>query len=159
LTIPWVAEHVPAILETWQLGVEHGNAVADVLFGDFNPSGKLPVTFPRTVGQVPIYYAHKNTGRPPSKDRFTSKYIDLPSTPLYPFGFGLSYTRLALSGLRMSSAKMGADGKLTVTVDVKNVGDLPGDEVVQLYVRNRVASVTRPVKELKGFRRVSLRPG
>jgi beta-glucosidase len=159
LTIPWAAEHVPAILETWHLGVEHGHAVADVLFGAFNPGGKLPVTFPRTVGQVPIYYGHKNTGRPPTKERYTSKYIDLPSTPLYPFGFGLSYTRFEFSGLRLGKARMGPKGELTVTVDVKNAGDRAGDEVVQLYVRNRVASVTRPVKELKGFRRVRLLPG
>jgi beta-glucosidase len=159
LTIPWAAQHVPAILMTWHLGVEHGPAVASVLFGDFNPSGRLPVTFPRSVGQVPIYYSHKNTGRPSGKDRYTSKYVDLESTPLYPFGFGLSYTPFAYSDLRVSAAKMDPQGKLTVTVAVKNAGDRAGDEVVQLYVRNRVASVTRPVKELKGFRRVTLRPG
>jgi beta-glucosidase len=159
LTIPWAAEHVPAILMTWHLGVEHGLAVASVLFGDFNPSGRLPVTFPRSVGQVPIYYSHKNTGRPPGKDRYTSKYVDLPSTPLYPFGFGLSYTRFAYSDLRLSAAKIDPQGRLTVTLAVKNAGDRAGDEVVQLYIRNRVASVTRPVKELKGFRRVTLQPG
>jgi beta-glucosidase len=159
LSVPWAAEHVPAILETWHLGVEHGRAVADVLFGDFNPGGKLPITFPRTVGQVPIYYNHKNTGRPPTAERYTSRYVDLPSTPLYPFGFGLSYTRFAYSNLRLSAAEVGPRDGLTVTVDVENAGGRPGDEVVQLYVRNRVADVTRPVKELKGFRRVTLRPG
>jgi beta-glucosidase len=150
---------VPAILETWHLGVEHGPAVASVLFGDFNPSGRLPVTFPRSVGQVPIYYSHKNTGRPSGTDRYTSKYVDLPSTPLYPFGFGLSYTRFTYSDLRLSAPKTDPQGQLTVTVAVTNAGDRAGDEVVQLYVRNPVASVTRPVKELKGFRRVTLRPG
>jgi beta-glucosidase len=159
LTIAWEAEHVPAILETWHLGVEHGNAVAGLLFGDFNPSGKLPVTFPRSVGQIPIYYSHKNTGRPPSPDRYTSKYVDLPSTPLYPFGFGLSYTRFDFSNLQLKPARIGPRGRLTITVDVKNVGGRAGDEIVQLYVHDRVAGVTRPVKELKGFQRVTLRPG
>jgi beta-glucosidase len=160
LTIPWAAGHVPAIVMTWHLGVEHGHATADVLFGDYSPSGKLPVTFPRTVGQVPIYYGHKNTGRPSNpKDRYTSKYIDLESTPLYPFGYGLSYTPFKFSNLRLSKAKVQLRRGLTVTAEVKNVGDRPGDEIVQLYVRNRVASVTRPVKELKGFRRVHLEPG
>jgi beta-glucosidase len=108
---------------------------------------------------VPIYYSHKNTGRPPGKDRYTSKYVDLPSTPLYPFGFGLSYTRFAYSDLRLSAATIDPQGRLTVTLAVQNAGDRAGDEVVQLYLRNRVASVTRPVKELKGFRRVTLKPG
>lgn len=159
LTINWIAEHVPAILETWQLGVEHGNALADVLFGDLNPGGKLPVTFPRSVGQIPMYYYHKNTGRPPTEDRYTSRYIDLPSTPLYPFGWGLSYTRFEISNLRLASERINPRERLHIRVDVKNVGDVAGDEVVQLYVRDNVASMTRPVKQLQGFERITLGPG
>lgn len=159
MSISWMAEHVPAILNTWHLGVECGNATADVLFGDVNPGGKLPATFPRTVGQVPIYYNHKNTGRPPTNDRFTSKYIDLPSTPLYPFGHGLSYTQFAYDNLRVSPEKTGPEGRVAVSVEVTNVGEREGDEVVQLYIRDLVASMTRPVKELKGFERITLQPG
>lgn len=159
LSIAWIAENVPAILEAWHPGVECGHAVADVLFGDVNPGGKLPVTFPRRVGQVPIHYAHKNTGRPPSDDRFTSKYIDLPSTPLYPFGWGLSYTQFVFDNLRVEPERVPSDGRVAVSVDVRNTGDRAGHEVVQLYVRDEVASMTRPVKQLRGFRRVALRPG
>ena len=160
LSIPWLDRNVPAILEAWYLGVQMGPAVADVLFGDYNPSGKLPVTFPRNVGQVPLYYNHKNTGRPPSeRERYTSKYIDVPWTPLYPFGHGLSYTTFTYSNLRLSRAQMRGTDSLTVQVDVKNTGDRAGDEVVQLYVRDDVASVTRPVRELRGFERISLRAG
>jgi beta-glucosidase len=134
--------------------------VADVLFGDVNPSGKLPVSFPRTVGQVPIYYNHKNTGRPPDpKEHYTSQYLDLPSTPLFPFGHGLSYTTFAYSDLQLSRKTMRASDSLTVRVRVTNTGQRAGDEVVQLYIRDVVASVTRAVKELRGFRRISLRPG
>ncbi|UCE07702.1 MAG: beta-glucosidase BglX, partial [bacterium] len=156
LTIPWIAEHVPAILETWFLGVQSGNAIADVIFGDFNPGGKLPVTFPRTVGQVPIYYNHKNTGRPPSNERYTSKYLDLPVTPLFPFGYGLSYTKFKYDDLRISIKENDNPVIVTVSVEVQNVGDRTGDEVVQLYIRDLVGSITRPVKELKGFRRITL---
>jgi beta-glucosidase len=160
LSIPWLDKNVPAILEAWYLGVQMGPAVADVLFGDYNPSGKLPVTFPRNVGQLPLYYNHKNTGRPPSeRERYTSKYIDVPWTPLYPFGHGLSYTTFTYSNLRLSRAQMRGTDSLTVQVDVKNTGDRAGDEVVQLYVRDDVASVTRPVRELRGFERISLRAG
>ncbi|WP_165223254.1 beta-glucosidase BglX [Aquisphaera insulae] len=160
LTIGWIADHVPAIVEAWLPGTEGGNALADVLFGDVNPGGKLPVTFPRTVGQVPIYYNALSTGRPAKADnRYTSKYIDLPSDPQFPFGYGLSYTRFELSSLTLSAKSIAPDGKLTVSVDVKNVGDRPGDEVVQLYLRDEVSSVARPVKELAGFRRVTLPPG
>lgn len=159
LAIPWLAEHAPAILETWFLGTETGHAVADILFGDVNPGGKLPVTFPRAVGQVPIYYNHKNTGRPPSDEKYTSKYLDLPSTPLYPFGHGLSYTTFEYGPPRLSRATMGALDTLTVSVDVTNRGERTGDEVVQLYVRDEVRSVTPPVMELKGFERVTLAPG
>jgi beta-glucosidase len=159
LAIPWLADNVPAILEAWYPGSEAGLAIADVLFGDYNPGGKLPVTFPRNVGQVPIYYNHKNTGRPPSEtERYTSKYIDVPWTPLYPFGHGLSYTTFAYDGLRLSASEIRATDSLTVTVTVRNTGDRAGDEVVQLYLRDDVASVTRPVKELKRFQRITLRP-
>ncbi len=159
LSIRWAAEHVPAIVEAWHPGVECGHAVADVLFGDVNPGGKLPVTFPRAVGQVPICYNHKNTGRPPSDDRFTSKYIDLPTTPLFPFGHGLSYTTFAFRDLTVTPEEIGPAGTVEVSVTVVNTGDRSGDEVAQLYIRDPVASVTRPVRELKGFRRISLKPG
>lgn len=160
LSVPWLAEHVPAIVESWYLGVEHGNAVADVLFGAVNPSGKLPVTFPRTVGQVPIYYNHKNTGRPSDeKERYTSKYIDVPFTSLYAFGHGLSYTTFTYSTPALSRVRATTREAVDVTVTVTNSGARAGDEVVQLYVRDDAASVTRPVMELKGFSRVSLAPG
>ena len=160
LTIGWVADHVPAILEAWLPGTEGGNAIADVLFGNVNPGAKLPVTFPRVVGQVPLYYNHLNTGRPPMADnRYTSKYLDVPSEPLFAFGHGLSYTRFQLSNLKLSRRDIPPDGRLAVSVDVQNIGDRPGDEVVQLYIRDLVASVARPVKELAGFERVSLQAG
>ena len=156
LSISWSAEHVPAILEAWHPGIQGGKAVADILFGDYNPSGRLPATFPRSVGQVPIYYNFKNTGRPSSAERWSTKYIDLPYTPLFPFGHGLSYTRFEYSNLRITPETIRPDGKVKVSVDVQNVGDREGDEVVQLYVRDVVGSVTRPVKELKGFKRITL---
>ena len=160
LSIPWLAEHVPAILEAWYLGVQMGPAVADVLLGDYNPGGKLPVSFPRAVGQEPLYYNHKNTGRPPAEqERYTSKFIDVHWTPLYAFGHGLSYTRFEYSDLRLSGTRIPATDSLTVRVDVTNAGDRAGDEVVQLYVRDEVGSVTRPVRELRGFQRITLRPG
>ena len=160
LSIGWVADHVPAILEAWLPGTEGGNAIADVLFGDVNPGGKLPVTFPRVVGQVPLFYNHLSTGRPPAaENKYTSKYVDIPTGPLFPFGHGLSYTRFQLSNLKLSRRDIPPDGRLAVSVDVQNVGDRSGDEVVQLYIRNLVASVVRPVKELAGFERVSLQPG
>jgi beta-glucosidase len=160
LSIPWLAENASAVVEAWYLGVQMGPAVADVLFGDYNPGGKLPASFPRTVGQVPIYYNHKNTGRPPSEsERYTSKYIDVPWTPLYPFGHGLSYTTFGYANLRLSATRIEATDSLTVRVDVTNTGGRAGDEVVQLYVRDDVASVTRPVRELRGFQRVTLQPG
>lgn len=159
LSIGAVHERVPAILETWFLGIEAGSATADVLFGDHNPGGKLPVTFPRAVGQVPIHYAHRNTGRPAGPEKYTSKYLDLPSTPLYPFGHGLSYTRFRYGAPILSSATPAATDTLRVEVDVTNTGSRTGDEVVQLYVQDVVASVTRPVKELRGFERVTLAAG
>src|SRR5207302_1108480 len=159
LTVAWAAGHVPAILETWFLDVHTGNAVADVMFGDVNPSGKRPVTFPRSMGQIPVYYNHKNTGRPFSgKERYTSKYLDGPNTPLFPFGYGLSYTTFFYSDLTLNRPKIGMNDSVMVSVQVKNTGRLAGEEVVQLYVHDVVASVTRPVKELKAFRRVALKP-
>jgi beta-glucosidase len=160
LTINWIAENSPAILETWFAGTQAGNAIADVLFGDVNPGGKLPVTFPRAVGQVPIYYNHKNTGRPPDvNNKYTSKYYDLQWTPLYPFGYGLSYTQFRMTNLQLSAQRIRPDGKVTVSVEIENTGKRAGNEVAQLYLRDVAASVTRPVKELKGFQRITLRPG
>jgi len=159
-TIGWIADNVPAILESWMGGTEAGNAIADILFGDVNPGGKLPVTFPRVVGQVPIYYNHMNTGRPPeANNRYTSKYLDALWTPQFPFGFGLSFTKFKISNLELNAERIRPDGKLSVSVQVENVGKRAGDEVVQLYVRDVAASMTRPVKELKGFQRVTLQPG
>jgi beta-glucosidase len=160
LTINWLAENSPAILETWFAGTQAGNAIADVLFGDVNPGGKLPVTFPRAVGQEPLYYNHLNTGRPPdANNKYTSKYLDVSWTPLYPFGYGLSYTQFRLQNLQLSAQRIRPDGRVTVNVEVENVGPRAGDEVVQLYLRDVSASVARPVRELKGFQRVTLRPG
>ena len=160
LSINWVAENVPAILETWFAGSQAGHAIADVLFGDVNPGGKLPLTFPRTVGQVPLYYNHKNTGRPPDPNNpYTSKYIDVPWTPLYPFGYGLSYTQFRFSNLQLSAPRIRPDGSLKVSVEVENIGRRVGDEVVQLYIRDVAGSRTRPLKELKGFERITLKPG
>ena len=160
LTIGWIAEHTPAILEAWLPGTEGGNAIADVLFGSVNPGAKLPVTFPRVVGQVPLYYDALNTGRPPKPDnRYTSKYLDVPTGPLFAFGHGLSYTRFRFSNLRLSRRTITPNETVTVSVDVQNIGDRPGDEVVQLYLRDLVASVARPVRELAGFERVTLQPG
>ncbi|HEY3026592.1 MAG TPA: glycoside hydrolase family 3 N-terminal domain-containing protein, partial [Pyrinomonadaceae bacterium] len=160
MTVGWIVEKVPAILESWMGGSQAGNAIADILFGDVNPGGKLPVTFPRTVGQVPIYYNHMNSGRPPeANNRYTSKYLDAPWTPLFPFGYGLSYTQFKITNLQLSAQSIRANGKLTVSVAVENVGNRSGDEVVQLYIRDVAASMTRPVKELKGFQRVTLQPG
>jgi beta-glucosidase len=160
LILEWASDHVPAIVETWFLGIEAGNATADVLFGDVNPSARLPVTFPRVLGQVPLYYNHRNTGRPPdANNKFTSKYIDVPVTPRYPFGYGLSYTTFAYSNLKLSAARARVSDTITATVTVTNSGSREGTEVVQLYVRDEVASVSRPVRELKAFKRVMLKPG
>lgn len=158
LSVDWSANHVSSILETWFLGTEAGNAIADVLFGDYNPSGKLPVTFPRTVGQVPIYYNHMNTGRPPSPKHFTSKYIDIPWTPLFPFGYGLSYTQFKFSNLKAEVDPHVID-QFAVSVEVTNVGDRSGTEVAEMYYREPCASVTRPVEQLAGFKRLTLEPG
>lgn len=155
---------VPAILNVWFAGTEAGYAIADVLFGDVNPSGKLTTTFPRSVGQVPIYYAAKKTGRPLVNsegkfEKFRSNYIDERNEPLFPFGFGLSYTKFDYSNIKISSDKMNFNGKITATIDVTNSGNYDGKEVVQLYIRDVVGSVTRPVKELKGFQKIFLKKG
>lgn len=163
MTIKWESEHVPAILNVWFGGSEAGNAIADVLFGDVNPSGKLTATFPQNVGQVPIYYAHKNTGRPLGEgkwfEKFRSNYLDVSNDPLYPFGYGLSYTNFTYSDIRLSSASLKGNQTLTASVTVTNSGSVAGKEVVQLYIRDMVGSITRPVKELKGFQKIELKAG
>lgn len=162
LAIPWADAHIPAIVEVWHLGTQSGNAIAQVLYGDYNPSGKLPMTFPRNVGQVPIYYNYKNTGRPvmnESESVFWSHYIDEKNTPLYPFGYGLSYTQFEYSDLSLSQKTFSGDGQIEISVTVKNTGKYVGKEVVQLYIRDLIASVTRPVKELKGFEMIELQAG
>ena len=159
LNISWAAAHVPAILEAWHPGMEGGNAIADLLFGDASPGGKLPVTWPRSVGQVPVYYAHNLTHEPEGSRNFTSRYWDATSSPLYPFGFGLSYAAFAYSNLRLASPRVKPGEKLDTAVDVENTGSRAGDEVVQLYIHQQAGSASRPVRELKGFERVSLAPG
>jgi beta-glucosidase len=161
LTLTGVVAAVPAILEAWAPGLEGANAVADVLFGVVNPGGKLPVSFPRAVGQIPIYYNHENTGRPyDPNNKYTSKYLDLPNGPLYSFGFGLSYATFTLGGLRLSSHRMSRrGGHVDVTVTVKNTASRDGDEVVQLYLHDPVASIVQPVRRLRGYQRVSLTAG
>ncbi|TDQ15057.1 beta-glucosidase [Algoriphagus boseongensis] len=162
LVIDWAAKNIPAIVEAWQLGSESGNAIAKVLYGDYNPSGKLPMTFPRNVGQVPIYYNQKSTGRPdiPGQDMvFWSHYIDSPNRPLYPFGYGLSYTTFEYSDLKLSAPQMSNAGNVELSVTLKNTGGVKGKETVQLYIRDLVASTSRPIRELKGFQQVELAPG
>ena len=176
LTLTNIIDQVDAILFAWHPGTMGGAAIADLLFGVEAPSGRLPVTFPRMVGQVPIYYNHKNTGKPPTPEAAvliddipvrapqtslgnTSYHLDAGFTPLFPFGFGLSYTEFGYSNLSLGSEDVAVGGALQVSVDVTNVGDVAAEEVVQLYVRDLVGSVTRPVRELKGFRRVRVEPG
>lgn len=159
LTIPWLDENVDGILETWFLGHQAGPAIADVIFGDYNPSGKLPVTFPRNIGQVPLYYDQKMTGRPISDNKYTSKYLDVPNTPLYPFGYGLSYTDFSYSNLSLSSNILHQNDSIELTVQVQNTGEVDGHEVAQLYIRDLVGNVTRPVKELKAFEKIHLGAG
>ncbi len=160
LSVGKLADASSALVEAWFPGIEGGNAIGDVLFGDVNPAARLAITFPRNVGQVPIYYAHKNTGRPPNAgEKYTSKYIDVPWTPLYPFGFGLSYTTFRYDGLKIASPRIAANGRQKVSVAVTNTGKRAGDEVVQLYLRDEVASVTRPLRQLRGFRRIHLDAG
>jgi beta-glucosidase len=160
LTLPWEDANVDTILETWFGGTRAGDAIADVLFGKYNPSGKLSMTFPRSVGQIPIYYSAKNTGRPiDEQQKYTSKYLDIPNTPLYPFGYGLSYTTFSYSDIKLDKTTINADGKLNATVTITNTGKLAGQETAELYIRDMIGSVTRPLKELKGFQKVFLQPG
>lgn len=156
LNITWASQHVSAILDAWYPGTEGGDAVADLLFGDVNPGGKLPVTWPRSVGQVPIYYAHNLTQIP---DDHNGRYWDDSSAPLYPFGYGLSYTSFKVDGLKQSASQVKSGLAFKVSVEVENTGRIAGDEVVQLYTHQRAGSASRPVRELKGFRRITLRPG
>ncbi|MBM3463084.1 MAG: glycosyl hydrolase [Armatimonadetes bacterium] len=160
LVLDWESENCDAILETWFGGTEAGNAIADVLLGDYNPAGRLVTTFPRAVGQVPIHYNMKNTGRPlDPTNKYTSKYLDVPNDPLYPFGFGLSYTTFQYTAPVLSAASLDARGALRVTATVRNIGKRDGEEVVQLYLCDRVGSVTRPVRELRGFQKIPLKTG
>ena len=160
LDISKESEKVPAMVECWHLGSQAGNAIADVIFGDYNPSGKLPVSFPYHVGQEPLYYNHKNTGRPFNPQHVTySGYADAPKTALYPFGFGLSYTTFQYSNLTLDKKQMSMDDSILVTVDVTNTGKMDGEEVVQLYIRDLIGSITRPVLELKGFQKINLKSG
>jgi beta-glucosidase len=167
LCIEWLEQNIPSILAIWTLGTQTGNATAEVLFGDYNPSGKLPVTFPRNVGQIPIFYSHKNTGRM-YKGNYTehdsvriyqSKYRDVPNSPLYAFGHGLSYTTFEYADIQLDKPSMSMNDKLNIKVKVSNTGKLAGEEVVQLYIQDLVGSVTRPVKELKGFQKIALKAG
>lgn len=160
----WEAENVPAILNVWFGGSEAADAIADVVFGEVSPSGRLSASMPRNEGQIPIYYNHYNTGRPLGDDangfvKFRSNYLDVPNTPLYPFGYGLSYTDFEYGDIKLSSNVLDSDSSLTATVTLTNTGKYKGDEVVQLYIRDLVGSVSRPVKELKGFERITLNPG
>ena len=164
LTLSWENDNLDAILETWWSGTRGGDAIAQTLFGLNNPNGKLPISFPRNVGQIPIYYNHKNTGRPylgpeDAEQKYKSRYTDVDNSPLYPFGYGLSYTTFGYSNLKVSAAKIKFNEKLKITVEVANTGNYDGAEVVQLYVRDLIGSVTRPVKELKGFEKITLKKG
>jgi beta-glucosidase len=160
LTIGWLAAHAPALLESWYPGTEGGNAVADVLFGKVNPGGKLPMSFPRNVGQIPISYNELPTGRPADpNNKYTSKYLDVPNTPQYPFGYGLSYSTFALSNLRLSAGSVSRSGSLTVKADLTNTGSVAGDDVAQLYIHQDGTSILQPVRRLDGFQRVTLAAG
>jgi beta-glucosidase len=162
LILNWENAHVSAILDVWFAGTEAGNAIADVLFGSYNPSGKITVSFPRSVGQIPVYYNHKNTGRPFHGEdfaKFKSDYLDMPNEPLYPFGYGLSYTTFSYSDVKLDKTTLKGNETLTATVTVTNTGNYPGEETVQLYISDPVASVTRSVEDLKGFKKVTIAPG
>jgi beta-glucosidase len=160
LTLQWENDNLDAILETWFAGTKAGDAITNVLFGKYNPSGKLTMTFPRSVGQIPIYYNEKNTGRPfDENQKYTSKYLDIPNTPLYPFGYGLSYTTFSYSPIQLNKTAISANENLIATVTVTNTGSLAGEETAQLYIRDVVGSLTRPLKQLKGFQKLMLQPG
>ena len=159
LATPWIATHIPAIIEAWIPGEKGGEAIADVLFGDYNPGGKLTVTIPRHAGQLPVYYNYKPSKAYWLKDGWGQPYADLNPKPLYEFGFGLSYSKFEYSNIRISPASSGPHGKFTVLADVKNVGKIAGNEIVQLYLRDEISTVVRPVKELKGFKKIRLNPG
>lgn len=162
LTLNWENEHASAILDAWFSGTEAGNAIADVLFGDYNPSGKITATFPYSVGQIPVYYNHKNTGRPYNGEdfaKFKSNYLDIPNEPLYPFGYGLSYTNFTYGDVKLSKTTLKGNETLTATVTVTNAGKYAGEETVQLYISDPVASITRAVEDLKGFKKLTLQPG
>ena len=161
MTLKWENDNVPAILNVWFGGSEAGNAIADVVFGDVNPSGKLTSTFPQHVGQLPLYYAQKNTGRPLGKwfEKFRSNYLDVSNDPVYPFGYGLSYTTFKYSDIKLSSTNLKGNQQLTASITVSNTGTIDGKETVQLYIRDMVGSVTRPLKELKGFNKIFLKAG
>lgn len=160
LTLSWEDSHVSAIVEAWALGTESGNAIADVLFGDYNPAGRLTATFPRSVGQIPLYYNHKNTGRPMSpENKYSSKYLDIQNEPLYPFGYGLSYTTFTCSEITLNKNKLKGNETLTAKISIANTGKLAGEEVVQVYLRDVAASISRPVKELKNFKKIMIQPG
>ena len=164
LVLNWAQEHIPAIVEAWHLGTESGNAIAEILYGDYNPSGKLPMSFPRSVGQMPLYYNYKNTGRPGADGAdagsvFWSHYGDEKNSPLYPFGYGLSYTTFEYSEIQISSSSLSMNTEIQASVVLKNTGKYKGKEVVQLYIKDHYASTIRPVKELKGFDLIELKPG
>ena len=155
----WANDHVSSILQAWYPGVQAGNAIADILFGDVSPSARMAISWPRSMGQIPVYYNHKNTGRPTSPDRWHTGYLDESKDPLFPFGYGLTYTKFQYSNLKVETATVTPTGTLRVTAEVQNVGQRTATEVVQFYVHDRVAPTSRPVRELKGFSRVTLASG
>jgi beta-glucosidase len=162
MTLKWENDHIPAILDAWFGGTESGNAIADVLFGHYNPSGKLSMSFPVHVGQIPVYHSMLNTGRPYNGEafsKFKSNYLDIPNEPLFPFGYGLSYTSFSYGGIQLGSATMNATQSIRASFTLTNTGKTDGTEIVQLYIRDVVASVSRPLKELKGFQKVFLKAG
>jgi len=162
MTLTWENEHVNAMLDVWFPGIEAGNAIADALFGNYNPGGKLSVTFPQSVGQIPIYYNHKRTGRPYNGEdfaKFKSNYLDISNEPLYPFGYGLSYTTFSYSDIQLNKTNLKGKDRLIATITVTNTGKVTGEETVQLYITDPVASVTRSAEDLKGFQKITLQPG
>jgi beta-glucosidase len=159
LDIRWANDHASAILQAWYPGVQAGKAIADLLFGEASPSARLPVSWPRSVGQIPVYYNHRNTGRPSSSDRWHTGYVDASSLPLFPFGYGLTYTTFRYSNLKVLTQSLSSSATLSVEADIENTGQRIGTEVVQLYVHGRLAPTSRPVRELKGVQRVTLKPG